>query len=121
MRQDLFSIIGVVTSTKPITQTRSKGRILLSAFIVGSLFAVVTEWCRNFAVADSSCIEEGILTYNLKVNCFQKKRIEWLPQAEFGDIVIFRDLKVSSKPSYQFALTHPHFLRLPRGTEVLML
>ncbi|KIK44550.1 hypothetical protein CY34DRAFT_802531 [Suillus luteus UH-Slu-Lm8-n1] len=77
MRKDPFSIIGVVTSSKPITQTRSK------------------EWSRNFVIADPSCMEEGVVTYNLKVNCFQKKRIEWLPQAEFGDIVIFRDLKTS--------------------------
>lgn len=90
-------------------------------FIVGSSFTVVTEWCRNFAIADPSCMEEGIVTYNLKVNCFQKKRIEWLPQAEFGDIVIFRDLKVSSNPSYHFVLAHPHYLRLPRGLEVSIL
>jgi hypothetical protein len=41
-------------------------------------------------------MEEGIDIHNFKVNCFQKKRVEWLPQAAVGDIVIFRNLKVSS-------------------------
>ncbi|KAG2350096.1 hypothetical protein BDR05DRAFT_1055617 [Suillus weaverae] len=89
----VFNVIGVVTSTKPLAQTRSQGGIR-SAFIVGSLF-IVLEWCRNFSIVDPSCIEEGVVIYDFKVNCFQKTRTEWLPQAEVGDIVIFRDLKIS--------------------------
>lgn len=36
-----------------------------------------------------------VIFHNFKVNCFQKKHIEWLPQAEVGDIVIFRRVKVT--------------------------
>jgi hypothetical protein len=35
-----------------------------------------------------------IVLRSFTVNCFQKKHTEWLPQAEIGDIVIFRRLKV---------------------------
>ncbi|KAG1827544.1 uncharacterized protein BJ212DRAFT_59345 [Suillus subaureus] len=75
----LFNVIGVVTSTKPLAQTYSQ------------------EWSRNFTIVDPSCMEDDVdvVIYNFKVNCFQKKRIEWLPQAEVGDIVLFRDLKIS--------------------------
>jgi hypothetical protein len=37
-----------------------------------------------------------IVTYNFTVNCFQKKHAEWLPQAEVGDIVLFRRVKPST-------------------------
>ncbi|KAG1723680.1 hypothetical protein EDB19DRAFT_1915952 [Suillus lakei] len=77
-----FSVIGVVTSSRPLTQTRSQGRI----FAIGAGFS---------PLVDPSCVEEDIVTYNFKVNCFQNKHKEWLPQAEVGDIVIFRDLKTS--------------------------
>lgn len=75
----LFNVIGVVTSTKPLAQTYSQ------------------EWSRNFTIVDPSCMADDvdIVIHNFKVNCFQKKRIEWLPQAEVGDIVLFRDLKTS--------------------------
>ncbi|KAG2116402.1 hypothetical protein DEU56DRAFT_748325 [Suillus clintonianus] len=75
-----FNVIGVVTSTKPPTQTRS------------------LDWCRIFSIVDPSCMEDDvdIVTYNFTVNCFQKAHIEWLPQAEVGDIVIFRRLKTST-------------------------
>lgn len=75
-----FNVIGVVTSTKPPTQTRSQ------------------DWCRIFSIVDPSCIEDGVdvVTYNFTINCFQKKHAEWLPQAEIGDIVLFRRLKTSA-------------------------
>ncbi|KAG2350098.1 hypothetical protein BDR05DRAFT_955959 [Suillus weaverae] len=75
-----FNVIGVVTSTKPLAQTRSQ------------------EWSRNFSIVDPSCMEDDInvVTYNFTVNCFQKKHTEWLPQAEVGDIVLFRRLKTST-------------------------
>ncbi|KAG1827545.1 uncharacterized protein BJ212DRAFT_1256958 [Suillus subaureus] len=74
-----FNVIGVVTSTKPLGQTRSQ------------------EWSRNFTIVDPSCMEDDVdvVTYNFAVNCFQKKHTEWLPQAEVGDIVLFRRLKTS--------------------------
>ncbi|KAG1765711.1 hypothetical protein EV702DRAFT_981310 [Suillus placidus] len=48
----------------------------------------------------------NVVTYNFTVNCFQKKHMEWLPQAEVGDIVLFRRLKVLINPLYRFILTH---------------
>ncbi|KAG1743381.1 hypothetical protein EDB19DRAFT_1964058 [Suillus lakei] len=75
-----FNVIGVVTSTKPPTQTRSQ------------------DWRRIFSIVDPSCMEDDvhIMTYNFTVNCFQKKHTEWLPQTEFGDIVLLRRLKTST-------------------------
>ncbi|KAG1848234.1 hypothetical protein F4604DRAFT_1935445 [Suillus subluteus] len=75
-----FNVIGVVTSTKPPTPTRTQ------------------EWTRVFSIVDPSCMEDDVdfLGYKLTVNCFQKKHIEWLPQAEVGDIVIFRRLKATA-------------------------
>ncbi|KAG1765740.1 hypothetical protein EV702DRAFT_1151457, partial [Suillus placidus] len=75
-----FNVIGVVTSTKPLARTRSQ------------------EWSRNFSIVDPSCMEDdvNVVTYNFTVNCFQKKHMEWLPQAEVGDIVLFRRLKTST-------------------------
>ncbi|KAG2037353.1 hypothetical protein BDR03DRAFT_957486 [Suillus americanus] len=74
-----FNVIGVVTSTKPLSQTRSQ------------------DWSRIFTIVDPSCMEDDVdvVTYNFTVNCFQKKHKEWLPQAEVGDIVLFRRLKTS--------------------------
>ncbi|KAG0701774.1 hypothetical protein DFH29DRAFT_852292 [Suillus ampliporus] len=75
-----FNVIGVVTSAKPLTSTRTE------------------EWCRIFSIVDPSCMEDdvNIVNYNFTVNCFQKKHAEWLPRAEVGDIVIFRRLKATS-------------------------
>ncbi|KAG2106682.1 uncharacterized protein F5147DRAFT_699529 [Suillus discolor] len=76
---EFFNIIGVVTSIKPVTFTRSQ------------------EWCRNFTIVDPSCMEDDteFVNYNFRVNCFQKKHTARLPQAEVGDIVLFRRLKTS--------------------------
>jgi hypothetical protein len=77
--------------------------------IIGSsLFIVVLEWSRNFTIVDPSCMEDDvdIVTYNFTVNCFQKKHAEWLPQAEVGDIVLFRRVKVSIHSLHHFTLTH---------------
>ncbi|KAG1723165.1 hypothetical protein EDD22DRAFT_790179 [Suillus occidentalis] len=75
-----FNVIGVITSTKPPTPTRTQ------------------EWTRIFSIVDPSCMEDDVdfLGYKLTVNCFQKKHVEWLPQAEVGDIVIFRRLKATA-------------------------
>ncbi|KAG2131294.1 uncharacterized protein EDB93DRAFT_1094395 [Suillus bovinus] len=75
-----FNVIGVVTSTRPMSQTRSQ------------------EWSRSFSIVDPSCMEDDIdvVTYSFTVNCFQKKHTAWLPQAEVGDIVLFRRLKAST-------------------------
>lgn len=76
---EFFNIIGVVTSIKPVTFTRSQ------------------EWCRNFTIVDPSCMEDDteFVSHNFRVNCFQKKHTAWLPQADVGDIVLFRRLKTS--------------------------
>ncbi|KAG1728642.1 uncharacterized protein EDB91DRAFT_852261 [Suillus paluster] len=75
-----FNIIGVVTSSKSPTLTRKQ------------------EWHRTFSIVDPSCMEDDVdvVNHRLIVNCFQKEYIEWLPQAEVGDIVIFRRLKTST-------------------------
>ncbi|KAG0701777.1 hypothetical protein DFH29DRAFT_805870 [Suillus ampliporus] len=75
-----FDVIGIVTSAKPLRSTRSQ------------------EWCRVFSIVDPSCMEDDldIVNHNFTINCFQKKHTEWLPQAEVGDIVIFRRLKATS-------------------------
>ncbi|KAG1758882.1 hypothetical protein EDD22DRAFT_783331 [Suillus occidentalis] len=75
-----FNVIGVITSTKPPTPTRTQ------------------EWTRIFSIVDPSCMEDDVdfLSYKLTVNCFQKKHVEWLPQAEVGDVVIFRRLKATT-------------------------
>ncbi|KAG2363432.1 hypothetical protein BDR07DRAFT_1404363 [Suillus spraguei] len=75
-----FNVIGVVTSTKSLFQTRNG------------------DWSRNFCIVDPSCMEKDldIVTHKFTVNCFQKKHAEWLPQAEVGDIVLFRRLKIST-------------------------
>ncbi|KAG2064706.1 hypothetical protein BDR04DRAFT_1034609 [Suillus decipiens] len=75
-----FNVIGVVTSTKPLFRTRNE------------------EWSRNFCIVDPSCMEKDVdfVTYTFTVNCFQKKHAEWLPQAEVGDIVLFRSVKTST-------------------------
>ncbi|KAG1893695.1 uncharacterized protein F5891DRAFT_962533, partial [Suillus fuscotomentosus] len=75
-----FNVIGVVTSAKLPTSTRTQ------------------EWTRVFSIVDPSCMEYGAdcLAYKFTVNCFQKKHVAWLPQAEVGDIVIFWRLKATT-------------------------
>jgi hypothetical protein len=77
----------------------------LSVVIVGSLFIILTEWTYVFSIVNSSCMEDGVdfLGHKLTVNCFQKKHIEWLPQAEVGDIIIFWSLKVLSDSPYHLS------------------
>ena len=53
---------------------------------------VVSEWSRSFTIVDESTVNRG--EPRLVVNCFQKKYVEWLPQANEGDVVILRNLKV---------------------------
>ena len=60
------------------------------------VLTIIKDWTRTFSLIDPSCMEDGIdvIRRSVTVNCFQKKYPEWLPQAEVGDIVIFRRLKV---------------------------
>lgn len=50
------------------------------------------EWGRSIILVDPSTV--GLPRPDIKVNCFQKKYREWLPQAQKDDIIILRKLKV---------------------------
>ncbi|KAF8136492.1 hypothetical protein EV363DRAFT_1319733 [Boletus edulis] len=50
------------------------------------------EWCRSFTLVDPSIVDSP--RQSIRVNCFQKKYLEWLPQVQKDDIVILRKLKV---------------------------
>lgn len=50
------------------------------------------EWSRSITLVDPSVVDSS--RQNIKVNCFQKKYLEWLPQVQKDDIVILRKLKV---------------------------
>jgi hypothetical protein len=70
------------------------------------VLTVVKEWTRGFSLVDPSYMEDDvdIVLRSFTVNCFQKKHTEWLPQAEIGDIVIFRRLKVMMNSLFYFKL-----------------
>lgn len=55
-------------------------------------FLLPLEWCRSFNLVDPSTVDSP--RQSIKVNCFQKKYLEWLPQVQKDDIVILRKLKV---------------------------
>lgn len=85
------------------------------------VLTVIKEWTRTFSLIDPSCMEDDVDVVNRSflVNCFQKKHIEWLPQAEIGDIVLFRRLKVIIHSLCHFKLLK-EFLRPPHSVVISM-
>lgn len=47
------------------------------------------EWSCSFTIVDPS------IAVGFRVNCFQNKYVEWLPQPKLDDVIILRKLKVS--------------------------
>ncbi|KAG9318610.1 hypothetical protein JVU11DRAFT_703 [Chiua virens] len=69
----LINVIGIVTSVTPEGRSRTN------------------DWTRSITLVDPSTID--LPRQSIKVNCFQKKYSEWLPQVQKDDIVILRKLK----------------------------
>jgi len=86
----MVNIIGIVTLVNPDKKTRMNGWSIIRS--VCQILPFLLEWSRSFTLVDPSTVDSR--QQSIRVNCFQKKYIEWLPQVQKDDIVILRKLKV---------------------------
>lgn len=113
----MINVIGIVTSVTPEKKTRTNGWSIIHSMYLARVIPFLLEWGRSFTLVDPSTVDSP--QQNIKVNCFQKKYLEWLPQVQRNDIVILRKLKVRQRHHYlrglrRFTMTfNPIDCRIP--------
>lgn len=75
-----------------------KWLVVNNTFSLSKIIPFLLEWGRSFTLVDPSTVDSS--QQSIRVNCFQKKYPEWLPQVRKDDIVILRNLRVRQLPQH---------------------
>jgi hypothetical protein len=94
----MINVIGIVAFANPEKKTRTNGWSIIHSAWLARIIPFPLEWGRSFTLVDPSTV--GSARQSIKVNCFQKKYLEWLPQVQKDDVVILRKLKVRRRHRY---------------------